>query len=96
MRHRQLIHTQIYCQRVGATPRGCPVWVFTPHHQGRHRGLALLVNGCLHLLEPVKTGTINLPIDFFFRSLSEDRGEKAIGIILSGTASDDTIGVRTI
>ncbi len=55
-----------------------------------------LFNGCLHLLEPVKTGTINLPIDSFFRSLSEDQGEKAIGIILSGTASDGTMGIRTI
>ena len=55
-----------------------------------------LFNGCLHLLEPQKTGTINLPIDFFFKSLSEDQGEKAIGIILSGTASDGTMGIRTI
>jgi two-component system CheB/CheR fusion protein len=53
-------------------------------------------NGTLHLMEPVKSTTINLPIDFFFRSLSEDRHEKAIGIILSGTASDGTLGVRAI
>ena len=55
-----------------------------------------LFDRCLHLLDPVKTTAVNLPIDFFFRSLSEDQGEKAIGIILSGTASDGTMGIRTI
>jgi len=53
-------------------------------------------NRRLHLLEPVKNGVINMPIDFFFRSLSEDQGEKAIGIILSGTASDGTLGIKAI
>ena len=37
-----------------------------------------------------------MPIDFFFRSLSEDQNEKAIGIILSGTASDGTLGIKAI
>ncbi len=53
-------------------------------------------NRSLHLLEPIKSGTINMPVDFFFRSLSEDQGEKAIGIILSGTASDGTLGIKAI
>lgn len=53
-------------------------------------------NRCLHLLEPVKSATINMPVDFFFKSLSEDQGEKAIGIILSGTASDGTLGIKAI
>jgi len=39
---------------------------------------------------------LNLPIDIFFRSLAEDQGEKAIAIILSGTGSDGTRGVRAI
>jgi len=53
-------------------------------------------NRVLHLMEPVKTGTINLPIDFFFRSLSEDQKEKSIAIILSGTASDGTLGIKAV
>ena len=53
-------------------------------------------NRTLHLLEPVKSGTINMPIDFFFRSLSENEKEKAIGIIVSGTASDGTMGIKAI
>jgi two-component system CheB/CheR fusion protein len=55
-----------------------------------------IFNSRLHLLEPLKTNSINMPVDFFFRSLSQDRGEKAIGIILSGTASDGTLGIKEI
>lgn len=39
---------------------------------------------------------LNLPIDIFFRSLSVDKGKNAIGIILSGTGSDGTLGTRAI
>jgi two-component system CheB/CheR fusion protein len=55
-----------------------------------------IFNRRLHLLEPVKTSAINMPVDFFFRSLSEDQGENAIGVILSGTASDGTLGIKAI
>lgn len=46
-------------------------------------------------LTPQEHG-LNLPIDIFFRSLAEDAGEQAVGIILSGTGSDGTRGVRAI
>jgi two-component system CheB/CheR fusion protein len=39
---------------------------------------------------------LNLPIDIFFRSLAEDAGERAVGVILSGTGSDGTRGARAI
>jgi PAS domain S-box-containing protein len=38
----------------------------------------------------------HLPIDHFFRTLAADQGARAIGIILSGTASDGTLGLRAI
>jgi two-component system CheB/CheR fusion protein len=41
-------------------------------------------------------GMINLPIDIFFQSLAEDQGDKAIGIVLSGTGSDGTRGIKAI
>ncbi len=53
-------------------------------------------NRTLHLMEPVRGGVLNMPIDFFFRSLSEDQDERAIGIIVSGTASDGTLGIKAI
>ena len=39
---------------------------------------------------------LNLPIDLFFSSLAEVHQAHAIGIILSGTASDGTVGLRAI
>jgi two-component system CheB/CheR fusion protein len=38
----------------------------------------------------------HLPIDFFMRALAEDLGAAAIGVILSGNASDGTEGLRAI
>ena len=60
-----------------------------------NRDMAFL-NGTLHLLEPAAPRGQRLPIDFFFRSLAQDQGEHAIGIVLSGTGSDGTQGVRAI
>lgn len=37
-----------------------------------------------------------MPIDFFFRSLAKEKKEKAIGIVLSGTGSDGTLGIMSI
>ena len=59
------------------------------------RDMAFL-NGALNLLEPSAPRGQRLPIDFFFRSLAQDQHERAIGIILSGTGSDGTLGVRAI
>ena len=56
----------------------------------------IIINGTLQLMTPVKTGSINLPIDCFFRSMAEDLGEKAICIILSGTATDGTLGLKAV
>ena len=39
---------------------------------------------------------IPMPIDFFFRSLARERGEKAVAILLSGTGTDGTLGIRDI
>lgn len=60
-----------------------------------NRDMAFL-NGALQLLEPAAPRGQRLPIDYFFRSLAQDQHERAIGIILSGTGSDGTLGVRAI
>ena len=60
-----------------------------------NRDMAFL-NGALQLLEPSAPRGQRLPIDFFFRSLARDQRERAIGIVLSGTGSDGTQGVRAI
>ncbi len=38
----------------------------------------------------------HLPIDHFFESLASHRGNKAIGVVLSGNASDGTMGLKAI
>ena len=56
----------------------------------------IIVNRKLFLMKPTQAHGINLPIDCFFKSLSEEMGEKAICIILSGTAADGTQGLKAI
>lgn len=55
-----------------------------------------LLNGVLHLMEPASPRGMRLPIDFFFRSLACDRRERAVCIVLSGTGSDGTHGLRAV
>jgi len=50
----------------------------------------------LLLTEQDPSKGISLPIDIFLRSLGEDVKDRAIGIILSGTGSDGTRGIRVI
>lgn len=55
-----------------------------------------ILHGVLHLFTPSTPRGLRLPIDFFLRSLAEDRQESSIGVILSGMGSDGTMGLRAI
>ena len=55
-----------------------------------------IFHGVLQLSIPEQPRGQRMPIDAFLRSLAEDRGEQAIGIILSGTGTDGTLGLRAI
>ncbi|MFP4683328.1 MAG: chemotaxis protein CheB [Ectothiorhodospira sp.] len=55
-----------------------------------------LLKGVLHLLDPSTRRGLRLPIDFFFRALAADRGEASVGVVLSGTGCDGTLGLRAI
>src|SRR5664279_4837341 len=52
--------------------------------------------GVLRLTPRPEAGERYMPIDSFFYSLAEDRKSNAIGVILSGAASDGTLGLRAI
>src|SRR3954470_8490761 len=55
-----------------------------------------VADGHIKLL-PRKKGKVgNLPIDIFFSSLAEKHDENVIGIVLSGTGSDGTKGLKII
>ena len=51
-------------------------------------------SGRLFLRDYVQ-GTLNHPIDIFFNSLAEEKKEHAIAVVLSGTGSDGTGGIKT-
>ena len=52
--------------------------------------------GVLHTSTPIEHVTVRTHIDTFLRSLADDRGEHAIGVILSGAGSDGTSGLKAI
>ncbi len=66
------------------------VYVIPPGHD------ISLLHGALHLLPQATPRGLNLPIDFFLRSLAEDQQQRGIAVILSGMGSDGTLGLRAI
>jgi two-component system, chemotaxis family, CheB/CheR fusion protein len=55
-----------------------------------------IVRGLLHLSERSSAPGAKTTIDFFLRSLAEDLGDRAVGVILSGTGSDGTLGLKAV
>lgn len=50
----------------------------------------------LRLTEPLKEIRPKPSVDYFLTSLAESKGDRAVGIILSGTGSDGAHGIRAI
>jgi two-component system, chemotaxis family, CheB/CheR fusion protein len=75
--------------RDGIVPQANRVYVIPANYS------MMLTDGALRL-HPRGTGSTAMPIDVFFRSLAVAEGSKAVGVILSGTASDGTLGLKAI
>lgn len=56
----------------------------------------IIAEGKLLLTDRDPAPAFTLPIDMFFRSLADDFGPRAIGVVLSGTGTDGTRGVLEI
>ena len=56
----------------------------------------VLSGGRLYLAEKDPNHGLALPIDHFLRSLAHDAGIRSVGVILSGTGSDGSRGIRDI
>jgi two-component system, chemotaxis family, CheB/CheR fusion protein len=56
----------------------------------------IIAGGRLLLSDKGSSQDLSLPIDIFLRSLAQDAQEKAIGVILSGSGSDGSRGIRDI
>lgn len=55
-----------------------------------------MAGGVLRLKPRSRTQKAPRPIDTFFRSLAEERGEQSVGVVLSGTGTDGTLGLQCI
>ena len=74
---------------------GMPV---TPNHvyvMPRNTSMAI-EGGALRLWPREKGRGQHRPIDTFLRTLAEDQNTRAIGVILSGTATDGTLGLEAV
>ena len=74
----------------GITIKKDQVYVIPPNTSIRMK------NSRLTLSDRKDSDTICMPIDRFFTSLATEQGNRAIGVILSGTASDGTLGAEAI
>ncbi|MFO7863487.1 MAG: CheR family methyltransferase, partial [Salinivirgaceae bacterium] len=84
--------TNMYIYRVEdgmAVQQNC-IYLIPPGHN------MTIFKGKLFLTKQQHGRSLNLPIDIFMRSLAKDQGKNAIGIVLSGTGSDGTLGIRAI
>jgi len=70
------------------TPKPNTVYVQPPNK------CVMAKDGTLRLVR--REERLNVAIDHFFESLAEECGSRAIGIVLSGTGSDGTAGLRAI
>ncbi|NLF30413.1 MAG: PAS domain-containing protein, partial [Planctomycetes bacterium] len=85
-------HTQMQARVVtdGMTVEPDTIYVIPPNKD------LVIRDGKLYLEEFEHPRGLKLPIDGFFRSLAIDRGDRAVGIVLSGTGTDGTLGVKAI
>ena len=86
----RITHMKVFQSTDGLIVKQNCVYVIPPN-----KSLSLL-NGVLHLFDPVESRGLRLPVDIFFRSLAADMHEKSIGIILSGMGSDGSLGLKAI
>lgn len=85
-------HTKMKIRRVEDGMRVEPdsVYLIPPKQE------MIIQEGQLLLSDKDPSHGLSLPIDTFLRSLAQDAGERAIGVILSGSGSDGSRGIRAI
>ena len=79
--HQAAENVKVECNAVYVLPPNCDMTIS---------------DGILHLSRRDVGRGHHMPIDTFFRSLAEDQTSNSIGVILSGTASDGTLGMAAI
>ncbi len=74
----------------GQRPQSNTIYITPPNRD------VVMREGRLRLTEPMHTIGPKPSVNHFFHSLAEDQGELAVGIVLSGTGSDGSAGLRAI
>jgi two-component system CheB/CheR fusion protein len=87
---RRFTKMDIFQAEEGMKVRPDTIYIIPPNREMAIR------NGKLLLFELKQERGVRHPIDFFFRSLAEDRGVYGIGIVLSGTGTEGALGLRSI
>jgi two-component system CheB/CheR fusion protein len=85
-------HTRMPIHRVenGMTVRANSIYLIPPKKE------MIISGGRLLLTDKDPAQDLSLPIDHFFRSLASDAADRAIAIVLSGTGSDGSRGIRDV
>lgn len=65
------------------------VYLIPPKNNMTLKGGKLILTEYIH-------GILNHPIDIFFTSLAEERKERSVAVVLSGTGTDGTKGIKVI
>ncbi len=55
-----------------------------------------MLHATMQHLQPPTGASLQLPIDVLFRALADDQGDRAVGVVLSGTGTDGTLGIKAI
>jgi two-component system CheB/CheR fusion protein len=74
----------------GTAPERDHVYVISP------KAVLTLQGGVLRLRPAVEPRHVNSAIDALFASMAKERGENAVGIVLSDTGSDGALGLKAI
>jgi two-component system CheB/CheR fusion protein len=85
-------HTQMKVSEIkdGMIVKPNCVYIIPPNKDLR------IFHGSLQLIKPTEIRSKRRTIDSFFHSLAQDQKEKAIGIVLSGTGTEGTLGLMDI
>ncbi|MBN1215083.1 MAG: PAS domain-containing protein [Candidatus Lokiarchaeota archaeon] len=86
------LYTKMNCIEVNEGMRISPnhIYIIPPNFNLE------IKEGVFYLKKPNIIRGLRLPIDFFFKSLALEKKDQAIGIVLSGTGTDGTLGIKEI
>ena len=85
-------HTRLRCKHIedGEEPEADTVHLLPPKHYAELR------EGRLRLVSQTSSRMPSFAVDHFFRSLAKELGQRAIAVVLSGSGSDGSQGVRAV